>query len=335
MNNEGKDLMTITTLYKRLRRIIRLILLICLTIILQNSSGNIFFEPPPVTAKWKMSSSNNSYHLGEVIKATLYVTTQPGATVDIKKLPDIGGVLSLPARIDDSGGRGHYYDVPQMISEGELEIVSRQIRTRFKDGHLVTEIEYGLMYLLPIDLTSPMDDKRLPYYVPVNQEYPLVTENGRVERVSSGIFVDMTSFFIIPSIDENPQPFIEFFKLTPPRSSGPTVRLVGFGLITLAFVFPVWRMVSLIKAHRRQRKDQIANAPPTASNLYLSWCENSDQAIFIEALKLYRRGIWGRPQATTWITTTFILYSGVSLNQEQAKFVFARLVKEVSDEHYA
>lgn len=313
---------------------IRLILLISLFAILQNSStGVIFPQTPSTIAMWEIDSPNNN-HLGSVIKATLRITTQPGTTVDTSKLPDKGDILPLPSKVDTSVEGYPHYDIPPEIAEGELEVISYQISQYSENGLVVTVIDYELQYLLPLDLTSSTDDKRLPWNVPVYQRYlQFFANTGKVESVTTNIFAEMTDFYITPRVDENTPPIFKLLQLTPPRqTAGPLVRLAGVGLIALAFVFPVGRLGSLIKAHRRLRQDQVANALPTASKLYLSWCENPDQAIFIEALKLYRRGIWGRPQASTWIMTTFILYSGVSLNQEQAKSVFARLVKEVGDE---
>lgn len=313
---------------------IRLILLISLFASLQNSSTGVIFPQTPATiAIWEIDSPNNN-HLGEVIKATLRLTTQPDTTVDTSQLPDVGDILPLPPKLDNTSTAYPHYDMQSWIPEGELEVVSRRITSHIEEGLTVTEIDYELQYLLPLDLTSPTDDKRLPWNVPVYQRYfQFFAKTGKVESVTTNIFAEMTDFYITPRVDENTPPIFKLLQLTPPRqTAGPLVRLAGVGLIALAFVFPVGRLGCLIKARLRQRQDQIANALPTASKLYLSWCENPDQAIFIEALKLYRRGIWGRPQASTWITTTFILYSGVSLNQEQAKSVFARLVKEVGDE---
>lgn len=314
-----------------------MVLLTAITLTLSfDPSRTVFTKTPPITAKWEIPSSNNSYHLGEVIKATIRVTTQPGATVDTEKLPNVGDVLSLPAKIDNSKERGHYYDVPPMIEEGELEIISRQIsQYTQEDGRLVTEIEYGLMYLLPIDLALPADDKRLPYYVPVNQEYLLATRSGEIKQVSSGTFVDMTNFFIITRVDENSQPFIEFFKLTLPATRWPQVRLAGFSLISLAFVFPIGRIISLLMARQHQKSNVVK--PPNVNEMFQRWCTDPDPFVFIETLKLYRQGVWDFPKSPEkrlkiWLRTTFILYSGITLNQKQMEDIFRELVKEISDD---
>lgn len=323
--------MTVTTLPKGLRRVIRVIFLILVTVILQNSSGGVFSKTPQVTARWEIPSSNNSYHLGEVIKATLYVSTQPGTTVDLEKLPAADDILTLPDKLDGSIGDYRNYDMPPMIEEGDLEIISRQISQYAQGGLVITRIDYELMYLLPIDPISSADDKQLPYNVPIYQKYrQFYPGAGKVELVSTMIFVDMADFFIVPRVDKNSQPFIEFFKLTPPRSAGPQVRLAGFAMIGLAVGILAWRgLRNLITSHRQQ--DESTVSTPDATKLYQAWCENPDPAIFIEALKLYRRGIWGHPKASTWFATTFILYSGVSLGYEQMKTVFDRLIKEVSN----
>jgi len=199
---------------------------------------------------------------------------------------------------------------------------------------VVTEIAYEFIYLLPLDLSEASDDKRLPWDVNIFQEYQQIfAKTGRVVQESDKIFVGMTSFYIVPRVDENTRPILTLFELTPPATNWPKVRLAGFVSLGLAICLLAWQVASrLIAAHQR-RQDQIALDPPGADELYQIWCQNPDQATFVEALKLYRRGVWGRPQASTWLTTTFILYSGVHLSLDQMKTVFARLVKEVSDEH--
>lgn len=321
--------MTITTLKKWLRRVIRLILLICLIAILQNSStGSTFSKPPHVTAKWEIDSPDNN-HLGDVIKATLRVTTPPGMRVDTEKLPGKGDVLPLPPGVNSRSSSYPPYDAPPGIPEGELEVISSQITQYSEGGLIITEIDYELQYLLPIDLSAPVDDKRLPWDVPIFQSHRrLFVSTGKIGWLTTKIYVEMANFYIVPRVDENSQPIFALFKLTP-RQAGPYVRLAGWGLISLALGLLAWR-VAIVKARRRQNR--VADEAPDANEMYQIWCQNPDQAIFIEALKLYRAGIWGRPQASTWITTTFILYSGISLNLEQTKTVFARLIKEVTNE---
>lgn len=307
----------------------RLVLLVCLIVILLliSSIGAIFSETPIVTAKWQIDSPDNN-HIGGVIKATLLITTQPGVKIDVSQLPDVGDILPLPGKVDYTKTFPHY-DYPE-ISEGELEVVSRRISQYGKNGMVVTQIDYELQYLLPIDLSASSDDKFLPWDVPVYQSYlQFFVNSGKLERLTTKIFVEKAEFYIVPRVDENSQPIFTLFNLTPP-AHWPLGRLAGGILIGLALSLLIWRGVSFLRARRRH--DQIAEDLPNVGQLYQNWCENPDQAIFFEALKLYRRGIWGRPLASLWITTTFILYSGVRLSQDQTKMVFARLIKEVADE---
>ena len=323
--------MTVTTLKKGLRRVIRLILFSAIIVFL-GASGTIFTKTPLVIAQWEIASPDNN-HIGDVIKATLRIITQPGATVDISKLPDVSDTLPLPPKADNTSTAYPHYDTPPPIPEGELEVVSRRITQHSEDGLVITEIEYEFLYLLPLDLSAPSDDKRLPWDIPLFQEYQqFFTSTGRTERESDKIFVEMANFYIVPRVDKNSQPIFVLFKLTPPATRWPYVRLAGFASFGLAICLLAWRGVGFVATAHRRRQDQIALDPPDANELYQIWCQNPDQAIFVEALKLYRRGIWGRPQTSTWIMTTFILYSGVPLNLDQMKTIFARLVKEVVDE---
>ncbi len=321
--------MTVTILKAKLRRIPLLILFLAVIVSLGDGLA-VFSETPPVTAHWEINTPYNN-HIGEVIKATLVTATQPGVSLDLTWMPDTGDVLALPPKVDNTPTEYPPYDFPQEILEGELEVVSRRITSHSEGGLVITEIAYEFLYLLPLDLTAPTDDKLLPWDVPLFQRYLRYFISGKIEPQSHHIFIEMADFYLVPRVEENSKPIFRLFEITPPATHWPNVKLAGFASLGLAICLLGWRAGHLIAAHKRQQ-EKIPAESPKADKLYLVWCESPDQKTFIEALKLYRRGVWGRPQASTWISTTFILYSGVNLNLDQMKTVFARLVKEVSNE---
>lgn len=310
-----------------------LVLFVALAFVLQSSSTltRVFSEEPKATTWWEITSLNN--HLGGVIEATLHITTQQGTIPDWSRLPDIGGTLELPSKADPQYKFSRYDDYDKgvgMISEGELEVVSRQITQYTISGWVVTEITYGLQYLLPIDLSSPSDDKRLPRAT-LFHGY-LVSKAGKVTWRVSVILVDGINFYIVPRVDENSRPFFSQFILAHPTSHWLVVKLAGYGLVAMAFCLPAWRVIGIVIARRRRNQAGV-EIFPKAKSLYELWCKNQDGGVFIEALKLYRRGVWGRPSASAWIRTTFVLYSGIKLDRDQVGKFFAQLVKEVADEH--
>ena len=321
--------MNVITLKKGLRRVPFVILLGLITIIFSTPS-TIFTESPAVTAVWQVSSPAH-FHLGDVIKATLRLTAQPGVWLNTSQLPDAGDVLPLPEKIIDVASSG-YENFPVTSPEGELEVVSRRIRVHSEGGLVVTEIDYEFLYLLPIDLSVPIDDKQLPYYAHVSKEFlQLYPSSGRTEWRSLLIIVDPTDFYIAPRLDENSVPIFKLFQPTLPASLWPKVKLAGFGLIGLAIAMLAWWAADFIKARARQKPVAAFN-PPDANELFQAWCDNPNPATFVEAIKLYRRGTWGRTQASTWTKTTFVLYSGYRLDHDQMESIFAQIVKEVTHE---
>lgn len=314
------------------KKALLLILLVAVAIALQRSSplATVFSEDPKATARWEVASPN--YHLGELITATLRVTTQPGVMVDWSRLPDVDETLALPSKIVVPESTSPYREyVWNEVAEGELEVVSRRI-TQYQEGGLVTtEISYEFQYLLPIDFSSTPDDKRLPQ-VAIKQSYLIVITAGNIIQRTDTILAEGTIFYIVPRVDENSRPVFRQFSLTPPATHWPYVRLTGFGLIVSAFCLLAWRGASFVAARRRRGQVEIQNVPEVSA-LYQLWRENQDRGLFIEAIKLYRRGVWGRPSAAAWIKTTFILYSGVKLGRDQVEPIFGELVKEVSRGH--
>ncbi len=323
--------MITTTFKKMVRRIPLLILIIVGLIVLRRSEteGIVFPQEPAGAAQWKIPSPDHN-HIGGVITAILYITTQKGVSLDLSLLPNVGGVMQLPARVDPSQLNYNGTGSPKMISEGELEVVSRTVREHVDNGLVITEIAYGFLYLQPIDLSAPRDDKQLPTDLRISQGYLLATSNGNATWQTSKISIEAAEFSIEPRVDSHSQPIFTLFEPTPPPTSWPYVRYVGYGLIGLAMCFVLWRGVSLLSARRRYQT--IVDTPQDATELYAQWSKDPDYNIFIETLKLYRKGIWGRPQASTWIVTTFILYSGATLGHDQIETIFAQIVKEVARE---
>ncbi len=312
-------------------KLIRILILFVTSLVFLAGPGTVFVQTPPVTAKWLVPSPDNN-HLGDIIKATLRITTQRGVSLDWTKMPDVGDILPLPPNTIGGTFYPHEEQSPG-IPEGELEVVFRHITEHPEGSLVVTEIAYEFIYLLPLDLSGPSDDKRLPWDVPLSQEYrQFHTYSGKWQHESDKIYADMTDFSIAPRVDENSVPIFKLFEAEPPATYWPSVRLTGFASLGLAVCLLIRWGISFVVTRRHQMQTETTQNPPEANELYQIWCQNPDQAIFTEALKLYRRGIWGRPQASTWLTTTFILYSGVRLTPDQMRIIFARLVKEVADE---
>jgi hypothetical protein len=132
-------------------------------------------------------------------------------------------------------------------------------------------------------------------------------------------------------VDDNSQPIFRLAQVTLPSSPWSYLRLAGFAGLGLAICLIARRALVLIP-RRRPNQTRMVDQPPAARVLFELWCEKPESSAFIEAVKLYRTGVWGQPHASLWFLTTFVLYSGVELNHDQAKSVFARLVEEASND---
>lgn len=296
----------------------------------------VFSEMPRATAVWEFA--DRDYHIGDVIEVTLVITTQQGTTLNLEPLAEVGDRLRLPPKQEitqptdpfSAGETAIYRSLPLAIPEGELEIVSRSIGGHETNGLDITEIDFGLMYLQPIDLTEPFDGKFMPRLI-FSQTVLTRATNGNIYLRTGIIMTAPAEFRIVPRVDENSQPIFGFFSLTPVASLWPTVRLGGFLVIGLAICLGFWRIVRLVIARRREQLSTLVI--PKAEELYDLWTERQDEETFIHAIKLYRKGAWGRTKRYTMLKTTFIIYSGVNLSQHQMKNVFSSIVKEVAGEH--
>src|SRR3989344_3870722 len=146
--------MTPTNSPKPMLKGVLLLILFLAIIVFIKGGPPVFTNAPLVTAQWQISSPG-TFHLGDVIQATLVITTQPGVSLDWTKIPGIGDVLPLPPKILDGPPHFQYPpygdEYPETSSEGELEVVSRQVSQHFEGGLVVTEIAYEFIYLLPLD----------------------------------------------------------------------------------------------------------------------------------------------------------------------------------------
>ncbi|MBI1871865.1 hypothetical protein HYS10_00410, partial [Candidatus Collierbacteria bacterium] len=164
------------------KRISLLILFVVAIAVLQRSSPliTVFTEEPKATAHWHIASPDN--RLGGLIKATLRITTQKGATVDLSRLPEAGDTLALPSKYDVLTSPYPGHESQRETSEGEVEVISRRIsQYNSVGGSIVTEVSYEFQYLLPIDFASSRDDKRLPSILPLRQEY-LLAKAGKITQ---------------------------------------------------------------------------------------------------------------------------------------------------------
>lgn len=308
----------------------RVILLLILEFLIlfafqSKKEGAIFRQMPEAFAYWEIASIENN-HIGGAIKASFYVITKPGVLLDIENIPDVGDTVALPSKVIVSEQDNLYplFMEPQVISEGQLEVVSREIRQYRDKDQVTTEISYEFQYLVPIDLDLPLDDKFLPTDMRVYQEYRIfIKRTGRIEDRSSRIRVGETLFYIKSRVTAQSRPIFELMSSMAFFSYWSIIKFLGFGFVILAFLIFGWRVVT------KKTKQASNESLPLVDEMYDLWHQSLDQKVFLETLKLYRRGIWGQPQTSTWFLTTFILYSGVSLNQDQMESVFLQLKKEI------
>ncbi len=311
-----------------LKRIVLFVVIVGITIFLKDSTPVIVFnEAPVVTAQWTVSPVHDNY-IGSIITATIILDSVPGVYLDLSYLPQAGEVLELAS------------NSPYGEKEGQLEIRSRKIKQTLQGDHYLTEIIYEFQYLITIDFSKPYDDKNLSRYIPLYEEYLFNDKTGQVEWRSLVVLIKSADFAIARRVDENSQPIFTLFNLEIPKTIWFYLRYLGFGYIGLGLLFLIREIVSLYIASRKSRPkieptSEIVVSQPSLEDLFLLWQKDSNYSIFIEAVILFRLGIWGNPQPDTVEITTYILYSGTILDSKEIITIFDRLILEVKDAHTA
>lgn len=324
------------------RKVLLLVLLLIAAVILQpvpSPKDIIFYAEPVVKAQWEVTTPHN--YIGSVITATLRITTEAGVTMELDGVPQVGRVLDLPVKSIQNPNPptgfpsfGEHSSQLSVIHEGELEVLSRTI-TRHNEGSLIViEFAYEFMYVLPIDLSSPRDDKRMPEGLSIYKNF-LIAVGEEEKVVSRRVYVpiESTTFFIEPRVDGNSRPIFTRFPLVPPATYWREVTLAGFGCIGLAALLLVLWTGRLISIRRREKLAAHPVPPIAVEALFDEWRETGDYHAFIEALVRFRQGAWGRkPSITMWVKSTFILYGGVMLSHDQTNSVFTQVVREVHND---
>lgn len=327
------------------KKLPRLLLLLVSAILIRGSASVweevIYQGAPPATARWEIQTPA-PIHLGDLIRATLVITTVEGIKLDLAFLPQEGQTMALPSRPNPAAttstylgpNDGYMPSIPSVFPEGELEIISRRTIVSRENGQVITRIEFGLLYLLPLDRTQAADDKRLPQDNPIYQIYWLRNSLGQIYSHKARILMVTANFEIVPRVDDSSSPIFKLFEPSPPETPWPKVRAVGYSLIAVAILLAVWRVGRAVLAVRRATL-ALQESLPDVVELYNHWRESPDYKTFIEALIvyrwLYRHGYVTQASGSTLFRTEVILYSGVKLGHDEAQAMFEELVKEVGD----
>lgn len=319
-----------------LKRIFLLILFLVITATMLSVSRisveeKVVFDSTPLwSLRWELS--DHDFHLGDLIEATVVITTQPGTMLNFEKLGSPGQTMTLPSRPDPryaltADSEVYGYISQPVILEGELEILDRKIYSYVEDGQVITRISYQLIYLQPLDLTEPTDGKILPQYLPFTHTFWRLASDGNIKL---GTLTGMTPaevFSLTPQASLNSNPIFSPFVIIPPATYWPAMKTTGAGLILLAFGLAFWGF-----SRRRHLVDQTEayKSKPDIKEYYRRWQETKDDQVFFETLVEYRNGAWGRPRIASWINTNRILYSRNRLTQEEKERELAHIIKEVS-----
>ena len=326
------------------RLVVALALLVIGALFLTGSQARFIFTEkilPPLT-EWEINPVYNNY-IGGPITVVFRIYAPARAWVDLSLIPEIGETVDLWRIVPQppvgwnfygDGGDGYYENPnPGYSSNGEFEVQNRVIREEFRGGRRVIEATYTFLYLDPIDFEKRFTEKvaRSP-----NVHVRYFYFNPHTDRVVRD-FVNTTSqdaeFYLVRRVEEGDQPIPDLMLMARAVSPLPHyLRLVAVGLVVGTFAVQGWSGIRRRIIRRSGSKlTLISSASLGVVQLYESWQKNEEYQYFLEAIRIYRQGFWGRPRPLDWVRTTFILYSGRVVSASQIKEIFEYLVSLESE----
>ena len=326
------------------RLVVALALLVIGALFLTGSQARFIFTEkiPPILTEWEIGSVYNNY-IGGPITVVFRIYAPARAWVDLSLIPEIGETVDLWRIVPQppvgwnfygDGGDGYYENPnPGYSSNGEFEVQNRVIREEFRGGQRVIEATYTFLYLDPIDFEKRFTEKvaRSP-----NVHIRYFYSNPHTGKVGRD-FVNTTSqdaeFYLVRRVEEGDGPIPDLMLMARAVSPLPHyLRLVAVGLVVGTFAVQGWSGIRRRIIRRSGSKlALISSASLGVVQLYESWQKNEEYQYFLEAIRIYRQGFWGRPRPLDWVRTTFILYSGRVVSASQIKEIFEYLVSLESE----
>lgn len=309
----------------------------------------VFSSPPEVKAEWEVEPVYSNI-IGSPITAVLKLTAPRG--VGFKNLPEVGELFSTVGIKGPPRQRGPYpsdaeWDYYLVPPEPVLEVRQRTIRQYSqKDGLVVTEVEYLLQYLLPLDFTQPPGLTEREIATPSIYYTYLYQFQGKEPRLLRKL-IPASSFiiYLVQRVQEGDVPYGLRPPYPVPFSWGGLLKILGVGTVSLSVLFPILRKVRNLLARRKlQVKSTLEETvllPPTIEELwskiqalYQKWQKEGHYEAFEEAVEEYRNiikakeGLWGpRRNSALWVETTRVLYSGRKLDPREIEAVFKGILE--------
>lgn len=309
-----------------------------------SQSRTVFTVRPVPQAEWKINSVYNNY-IGGPIGVVLRTTVPVGVTVDLSVLPNVGDTVNLyrilppvPPEIEP------YYDQyyprerdfadtgPRYSNRGEVEVRDRVIRQETRGNQRIIEVTYTFQYLQPIDFTRRFTEKviRSPS---ISVRFPMLnlrTGDGEVRRDYSLTAVQDGTFYLVRRVEEGDQPIADLMVVRRNVSLLPHyLNLTAVGLLFGTLAAQGWSVIRRRSLRRRELGTSLSPSSSSAasiSGLYASWQKSGEYRLFIEAVILYRKGLWGKPRPIDWLRATYILYGGRVLPDSEIKELFEYLI---------
>ena len=319
------------------KRFLLAVLLFSLPVILTGSVPRIVFpfdERPNSSAEWEITTQFNN-HIGDEITIIVRVTTAPGIHLEFDRFPDVGESFDLKGRwlYDD-------YDLWRRLDRdahdslisysGELEVLERTITRHHQGDSVVTEVVFKLLYLDPIDFSRAYTSKRLEGYYSIRQQFLFLTKQGNVRRGWRHVSVSPLEFQILRRVEADDLPIFSLIQLPINALRLPSyLKILGVGVIASAVVSQLWVSVKAIRKNRREKLLALESqtVPPTLQDLCEEWVQTGLYSVFLQAVILYRRGFWGKRWPVLWVKTTYVLYSGRVLSNQQVEEMFRQFAQ--------
>jgi len=323
---------------------ITLALLVIGALLLTGSQVRVIFAEKirPLLTEWEISPVYSNY-IGGPITVVFRVHAPAGVRVDLSFLPEVGENVDLWRRLPPPppgwnlpDQRSDYRNPnPGYGLNGEFEVQDRVIRREYRGGQQVVEVTYTFLYLDPIDFSYRFTKKVTRSPIVSARYFQFEPRMGRIVRDFVNNVRQDATFYLVRRVEEGDRPIADLMTVQKVVSPLPSfLRLTAGGLVAGMLAAQSWSAVR----HRIIRRSGsklalISSASLGVTQLYESWQKNGEYQYFLEAIRIYRQGFWGRPRPLDWVWTTFILYSGRVVSDSQIREIFEYLLSlEKSEE---
>jgi hypothetical protein len=256
----------------------------------------IFSSRPEIAARWEVKNPTGNV-IGSGITAILRIESPIGVEPDLRTLPDVG------ESVDD------------------LEVRFRTVHQYFEGKAFVTEITYVFQYLLTIDFSQPVTEKKVSRRAFIYHWWGL-NKAGEAEKFYDFGYIPEFSYSLIRRVNVQSEPYDVLGRRPEPFHLGILLEVAGL----LVLLSPGAYYVARTLRARKVLEEVTPAFRPEITDLYKFWKATGDYSYFVQAVVLYRAEFWGFIKPECWDETTAVVYRGPKLPKVEVERVFKILM---------